>query len=323
MNNTKSHHFAQLNELDLIRVSGVDSQHFLQNQLTSDINELVPNAGPNLIDQATLSGYCTPQGRMTASFWISRSEISGVDTFNIWISRDIAEKFSKKLKMFVLRSKVTIEHSANKYVIFGAWGNFADLENPLKREQNVAASEISSVTYENQVHHRYLFAMAKNEASDQLDKTSLKDLLFWRFLEVMSGIPRITEATQDKFIPQMINFESLHGIAFQKGCYPGQEIIARTQYRGTIKRRLFVYSISIAGALHLPQPGDEVYDANDLSQPAGMVVLSGFNADTTKFLFQVELKIESSNHPLSIKKDEVFIPLSLELEKLPYTLLNI
>lgn len=324
MNNTKSLNFVKLDDIDLIQVSGVDSLEFLQNQLTSDINELTRPLDIQNISMAKLSGYSTPQGRMIASFWISRSEINGIDTFNLWITKEIAEKFFKKLKMFVLRSKVNIEYIANQYAIFGAWGNHEGKLTFSEQEQILNISEINSVTYENKLHNRYLIAVKKNESSEEFIPSQDENLYFWNFLEVISGIPRITAATQDKFVPQMINFESIHGVAFQKGCYPGQEIIARTQYRGTIKRRLFLYSVLTTlndGFILLP--GDEIYDFEDLNQPAGMIVLSALNEEKTKYYVQIELKIESSNHSLAIKKNDIFIPLSSKLENLPYTFLNI
>lgn len=324
MNNTKSLNFTKLNNIDLIQVSGVDSLEFLQNQLTSDINELTHCEGIQSISMAKLSGYCSPQGRMMASFWISRSEINGVDTFNLWITKDIAEKLFKRLKMFVLRSKVNLEYTANKYLILGAWGDYEGQSPFLEQGQILNISEIQSVTHENKLHNRYLIALKKNEKSEELAPAQDDNLHFWNFLEVISGIPRITEATQDKFVPQMINFESLYGVAFQKGCYPGQEIIARTQYRGTIKRRLFIYSISTKiNDGFIPLPGDEIYDIEDPNQPAGLIVLSALNQEKTKYYVQIELKIESSNHSLAIKKNDALIPLTSKLENLPYTFLNI
>lgn len=324
MNNTKSLHLVKLNDIDLIQVSGVDSQQFLQNQLTTDINELIPSSKVHYPCRAKLSGYCTPQGRMMASFWISRSENNGDDIFNIWISKDIAEKFSKKLKMFVLRSKVFIEYIPNKHDIYAAWGQYEESSTIFEPEQTINISEITGLTFENKFYNRYLIATMKNQILENNISLQDENLTFWNFLEVISGIPRITEATQDKFVPQMINFESLHGVAFQKGCYPGQEIVARTQYRGTIKRRLFIYSIEapIDNDYH-PLPGDEIYDTEDLNQPAGMIVLSTLNSDATKYYIQIEIKIESSNQPLALKKDNLFIKLSSKMEPLPYTFLHI
>lgn len=123
--------------------------------------------------------------------------------------------------------------------------------------------------------------------------------------------------------PQMINFESVHGIGFQKGCYPGQEIIARTQYRGTIKRRLFIYSTNEVLNDYQPLAGDEIYDSKDLNQPAGLIVLSSQNIQKTKFYIQIELKIDSSSNELFAKRNNKYIPLHLHLETLPYNLLNI
>jgi tRNA-modifying protein YgfZ len=89
----------------------------------------------------------------------------------------------------------------------------------------------------------------------------------WRWLEVSSGVPRISAATSEQFVPQMVNFELVGGVDFQKGCYPGQEVVARSQYRGTLKRRMHLFATSGSAA-----PGQEIFHSGDGSQPAGMVV---------------------------------------------------
>ena len=96
------------------------------------------------------------------------------------------------------------------------------------------------------------------------------DAAAWRWLEVRSGVPRIVAATAEQFVPQMVNLELVGGVNFQKGCYPGQEVVARSQYRGTLKRRAF----AVGGAAAM-QPGQEIFHGADPGQPAGMVVLAG------------------------------------------------
>jgi folate-binding protein YgfZ len=110
----------------------------------------------------------------------------------------------------------------------------------------------------------------------------------------MSAIPRIVAATQDQFVPQMVNFESVYGVDFKKGCYPGQEIVARSQYRGAIKRRLQLAHCPIDQLANAPTgPGSEIFHADDAGQPAGMVVLSAPSiANTRRMDFQIEIKTE-------------------------------
>jgi folate-binding protein YgfZ len=107
----------------------------------------------------------------------------------------------------------------------------------------------------------------------------------WRWLEVMSGTPRVVAATAEQFVPQMVNLELVGGVNFKKGCYPGQEVVARSQYRGTLKRRA-----TIVEGDALLQPGQEIFHSGDPGQPAGMVVLGGSLA-AHRHAALVELKI--------------------------------
>jgi folate-binding protein YgfZ len=139
----------------------------------------------------------------------------------------------------------------------------------------------------------------------------------------MSAIPRIVAATQDQFVPQMVNFESVYGIDFKKGCYPGQEIVARSQYRGAIKRRLQLAHCPIDQLANAPTgPGSEIFHADDSGQPAGMVVLSAPSiANTRRIDFQIEIKTElQAGGTFHLGKPEGPI---LMLDQLPYPLIEI
>jgi folate-binding protein YgfZ len=310
-----SKNLINLGDLDLIRVTGIDSFQFLQSQLTADLKKIsLESVWPT---QTILSGFCSPQGRLLASFWVSRDEIGGEDHFYLWISKDVAENFVKRLKMFVLRSKVLIDYQPNRYKIFGFLGHPAELSELLQDQSHVTTAHIPDVFLNNKIFNRTLIAILSDQSTELINIP----LNFWMLLEVLSGIPRITDATKDHFVPQMINFESLNGVGFQKGCYPGQEIIARSQYRGTIKRRLYIYSSSnLAQPL---RPGEEIYDANDLTQPAGMVVLSAFNDLDSKTYFQVSIKTDSAHNVLVINNEGKYIDLIVAPQQLPYELLVI
>jgi folate-binding protein YgfZ len=106
----------------------------------------------------------------------------------------------------------------------------------------------------------------------------------WAWLEVTSGIARIVDATVERFVPQMVNFELVGGVNFQKGCYPGQEVVARSQYRGIVKRRAFVFEADAAA-----QPGQEVFHSGDAEQPAGMVINAASLAGAHRALVEVKL----------------------------------
>jgi hypothetical protein len=173
----------------------------------------------------------------------------------------------------------------------------------------------------NQTYQRTLIAQRKSETNtSSVDESAL---LQWNSLEVFSAIPRIVLATQEQFVPQMINFESVAGVDFKKGCYPGQEIVARSQYRGEVKRRLQLAHTEFSDtALDFAKPGVELFHESDAAQPCGMVVLAAPNPGNDKRIdLQVECKLDaleagkihlgSSNGPV------------LQIDTLPYPLLEI
>ena len=145
----------------------------------------------------------------------------------------------------------------------------------------------------------------------------------WNSLEVLSAIPRIVLATQEQFVPQMINFESVFGVDFKKGCYPGQEIVARSQYRGAVKRRLQLVHLSEDQALlENCKPGIEIFQSGDPAQPAGMVVLAAPNLfDSNRVDLQVECKLDAlEGGKIHLANSEGPV---LKIDLLPYPLLEI
>jgi tRNA-modifying protein YgfZ len=177
------------------------------------------------------------------------------------------------------------------------------------------------VLAQGQSFQRTLIAQKKvGPTPSSIDQTSLDQ---WNSLEVLSAIPRIVLATQEQFVPQMINFESVAGVDFKKGCYPGQEIVARSQYRGAVKRRLQLVHIDTSvTALELSKPGVELFLEGDASQPCGMVVLATPNAtNSARIDLQVECKLDALEigaiH-LGANDGPVLIP-----DSLPYPLLEI
>jgi folate-binding protein YgfZ len=218
----------RLNRYGLLAVTGADARDFLHAQLTNDIAKLPA-------DKAALAGWCTAKGRLLASLLV----IPSPDGFLLQLARDIAASTAKRLSMYVLRSKVKITDESDKLAQLGVWasdGNVPDVawEGPNVR---VRVSE-----------NRFL------HIGPGLSGPCNKSEEAWVLEEIRAGRPLITAATQDKFVPQMVNFEKLGAIDFQKGCYPGQEIVARAQYRGEVKRRLV--HVHAPGGTQL-EPGQE------------------------------------------------------------------
>ena len=213
---------ARLGRYGLLSVSGDDARDFLHAQLTSDIQGLAA-------DRAALAGWCSAQGRLLATFLV----IPAAQGFLLQLARDLAPAVARRLRMFVLRSKVKIADESDAWTQHGIWD--ADFQQPdVAWKDGVATVRVGE--------RRYIQLGSKEQPN-----ASEED---WILHEIRAGRPFISSATQDKFVPQMVNLEKLGGVDFHKGCYPGQEIVARAQYRGQVKRRM----VQMQGAA---RPGDE------------------------------------------------------------------
>ncbi len=267
----------RLSDWGLILAQGPDAASFLNGQLTQDMLHLDDG-------QARLAGYCSPKGRLLATFVALRL---APDMIGLACSADLLATTLKRLSMFVLRAKCKLSDATETWPLFGLAGSTADT----LLAQTVPASDWACARH-GQAHvvrlpavdgqSRYLWIGADVPPLPPLQAD------VWRWLEVRSGIPRVVAATADQFVPQMLNFELLGGVNFKKGCYPGQEVVARSQYRGTIKRRTFLAD----SAVPLPD-GSEVFHGEDPGQPAGMVVLGAHGPDG-HHLALVELKMAAT-----------------------------
>jgi len=246
----------RLADWTLLRASGADAAAFLQAQLTQDVIGL--QAG-----DARLSGYCSAKGRLLASFIVWHMD---ADEFGLLCSADLAAAVRKRLSMFVLRARCQINDASDAWSVFGLAGAAArhaiDELRPWTARKDAASWLIGLPEVE-----RVARCLMVQPSAEPVPALTTLDPQAWRWLEVMSGVPRITAATAEQFVPQMINFELVGGVDFRKGCYPGQEVVARSQYRGTIKRRLHLFATNGS-----PQPGHDVFHSDDAAQPAGMVV---------------------------------------------------
>lgn len=316
---------ANLADWGLIIVEGEDAASFLQNQLTNSVLGLTAVApssiasGPNSV---RLVGYCSPKGRLIASAWLGLfSKEDGDHRFCLFISRDIAPSIAKRLAMFIMRSKVTVTDVSSAWTITGHCTS-ATLDDLETDKVNIQL-QLPDVLTAGVVMRRVLIAQPISADQLPVDAASDDDGILWRSLEIMSAIPRIVAATQDQFVPQMVNFESVYGVDFKKGCYPGQEIVARSQYRGAIKRRLQLAHCPIDLLANAPiAPGSDIFHADDPGQPAGMVVLSAPSiANTRRVDFQIEIKTElqaGGTFHLGAPDGPI-----LMLDRLPYPLISI
>lgn len=252
-----------LSDLALIRAEGPDAAAFLHGQLSQDVLHLGPN-------EARMAAYCSAKGRMQASALMIRPTDE-----QVWLLTDagIQPGWLKRLKMFVLRSKVQLSDGGHALQTWGLAGQVALQalgaagQAPVWSSQPHAGGQLVRLPDVQQVP-RWLWVGSPDETAWLSALPSLAPAS-WSCLEVLSGIARITEPTFDQFVPQMVNFELVGGVNFQKGCYPGQEVVARSQYRGTVKRRAFLAEVD--GPARAAQ---EVFAAADPGQPAGMVILA-------------------------------------------------
>jgi folate-binding protein YgfZ len=256
---------APLTDLGLIRVSGVDSAVFLHNLLTNDISGIKP-------DGARFAGFCTAKGRLLALLLIWREG----DDFLLMLPRDILPVILKKLSMYVLRSKVKLNDTSDEKILLGLSGavlpapTFAQELNGLARFGTGSIDGGQAIRLD---QTRWLLALDPAAATSiwQQLSTSVRPvgLGAWHWLEIAAGQPRVVASTQEAFVPQMLNMElaAVGGVSFSKGCYPGQEIVARTQYLGKVKRRTF--RARLAGAA---TPGTHVYAPETGDQHCGAIV---------------------------------------------------
>lgn len=297
----------------LILVEGPDASSFLQGQLTNSVLGLSPTSSGAIAQgssAARLTGYCTAKGRLLASAWISLHLSPAVTQYALFVSRDIAAVFAKRLTMFVLRSKVTVRDMSEAWSIYGALEPIAQVLPHLPADAIALAMQTPEDT---NPMKRIVFA-------SQMTVDAQANASAWNMAEVVSGIPRIVAATQDQFVPQMVNLESVGGVDFKKGCYPGQEVVARSQYRGAIKRRLFLAKAQTP--IESCPPGTEIFHEEDPGQPAGMVVLSSPNLNNPLWIdIQIECKSELAQSS-KLHLGDASGP-SLELGKLPYSLVEI
>jgi folate-binding protein YgfZ len=245
----------------VIRATGPDAAGFLQGQLTQDVQHLPP-------DGARLAGYCTAKGRLLSTFVVWRG---GADEWLLACSADLLPATLKRLSMFVLRAKCRLVDASAEVALQGLLGPSAVawLGARLPRRPWSSASVDGAAVIrlpDGDGATRLLLAAAAPLALPPLPALQAEA---WDWSEVQSGVPRITAATSELFVPQMVNFELTGGVDFHKGCYPGQEVVARSQYRGTLKRRMHLFDVDQALAA-----GDEVFHDADPAQPAGNVVLA-------------------------------------------------
>lgn len=257
-----------LGQLGVLRVSGDDAAPFLNNMLSNDVNALATG-------KAQHSSFNTAKGRVLATLTVCRRD----EDYLLLLSRDLAAAMQKKLSMYVLRSKVKVEDFSTHLVCLGLSGptaesllqaHFPDIpQEPLSSAQQQDALLLRCGA------HRFLIAAPQQQAMALWDALAAQAKAAgagcWDWLDIRDGLPRVTLPTQEAFVLQMINLDVIGGVSFKKGCYPGQEVVARMHYLGKPKRRMF---LAHAETAEPPQAGAQLFSADVAEQASGEVVLA-------------------------------------------------
>lgn len=259
---------ADLSHLGLISVHGEEAASFLQGQFTGDVRQVDPQ-------HSQLSAYCSPKGRMLASF---RIFMRG-DSYYLCLPRSLVEGTLKRLRMFVLRAKATLEDASDSLVRIGFSGPKAEAQLadylgaiPQQLDEVVQTQELSVIRIPGP-HPRFEI---HGEVEPMKKLWTVLDVRGapvgrgpWELLDIRAALPTVYEQTADAFVPQMTNLQILGGVNFKKGCYTGQEVVARMQYLGKLKRRMYRARVETE---ERPQPGDALFTADSSGQSAGKVV---------------------------------------------------
>ncbi len=306
---------SDLSHYGLIAVHGEDAQTFLANQFTNDINQVSPAL-------AQLNGYCTPKGRLFAIFCVF---LRG-DTYYLQLPRELVQPVIDRLRMFILNAQVTLEDASDSLVCIGV--SSPDLTDQLSKQKTISTPQknyyCTNTDKLNIIRLPGLFprCLIIGESNDIKPVWNIFNVDAapvgtdaWDLIDIISGIPTITTATQELFIPQMINLDLINGISFKKGCYPGQEIVARTHYRGKLKRRMALFHAS-AEPSPLPGSGIILQEKESEERKVGTIVTAKPSAEGGYLLLAV-VEISSTNTSTNLQDEQGNL---IKLRILPYTI---
>ncbi|OYU11618.1 MAG: folate-binding protein YgfZ [Comamonadaceae bacterium PBBC1] len=305
--NTVLNGTSALPHLGVIQAQGEDAANFLHNQLSNDVL-LLP------VGQARLAAFCSAKGRMQASFILVKT---APDTVLLVLSLDLLAQTLKRLSMFVLRAKVKMSDATGQWQLRGLLGDSSrNLVGGAAPWQTLAQDMAHTVALYPAVlgDTKIPRALWIAPAGHALPAGADVPTEIWSWAEVMSGVTLVSQPVFEAFVPQMMNYESVGGVNFKKGCYPGQEVVARSQFRGTLKRRTALVHSPVALTA-----GQDVFTPTDPEQPCATVVLSAARPDGQGFDALVSGTLESQQTGWRAGSTDGE---ALELLSLPYPLLE-
>ena len=272
-----------LTDWGVLQVQGDDATTFLQGQLTNDV-ALMP------VGQARLSGYCSAKGRLLASFVVLKRE---ANAYHLLMARDLLAATQKRLQMFVMRAKCQLQDVSDQWRLTGITGAESLVDMPdwaCQAADDGWILRLPSAEVKQAIWIQLATAADPEQPSEMADG--------WAFHRALSGVAMVTQATTEHFVPQMINYESVDGVSFKKGCYPGQEVVARSQFRGAIKRRAAVYTLADPNQQQVVEPGMPVFTAGPDGEECGVVAAAGFLAG--QWALTVSLQTAVAEHAVAL-----------------------
>lgn len=312
---------SNLSDRGLIEIHGEDAETFLQNQLTNDIRKVSEQTHQP-------SAWCNPKGRIISNFRIFKRG----DSYFLAVAEDLLEHVIKKLRMYVMMSKVTIEDATESLIHFGFAGELAEQELqevldldckkdkaacqpvPKNPDQTLQYKTLSILRLPGTVPRFEVFGEL-SDAKKLWEHCNVKAAPVssdgWHYLNILAGLPVITQASSEKWIPQMVNYIAIDGVDFKKGCYPGQEVVARLNYLGKTKRRMYHIQINMD-----TPPASNAAIASDSDDDAGKILNAVINPEGKVEALAI-IKIAEADKPLHLADNK---EATVEMLELPYSL---
>ncbi|MGZ5051216.1 MAG: CAF17-like 4Fe-4S cluster assembly/insertion protein YgfZ [Methylobacter sp.] len=269
--------------LGVLSVAGSDAANFLQGQVTCNVKDITDGL-------PSLGAMCNPKGRAITTFLL----VKNGDGFLMILPRVLLAPVQKKLQMYVLRSKVTLTDSSDELCLIGLADGAVEPGEAQSYRFGVSRQQNITVEFGN----RSLIIATPDDAQ-ALWQDSVREgfeaasSVQWRYLDVTAGLPWLDTETSEEFVPQMLNLDLLNGISFNKGCYTGQEIVARTHYLGKTKRKMFVAECDTSA---LPSANDSVVD-DKTGQNIGKVLCAQHGGNACRMLVVLQVADEESYDP--------------------------
>ena len=288
----------QLDDLASLQVTGNDATKFLHAQFTNDLENLP-------VDSWQYSSYCTPKGRLLAFMTIARLDNN---EYLLILPKKVSESILSRLRMFVMRDDVSISSQQEETVITGLVGPAniltdagLDVAGDAGKLSNKNSHCILTLDAET---NRYLCISEKGSLDTSSFATA--DSAYWTLLDIQAGIPAILSETQEAYVPQMVNLDLIGAVNFKKGCYPGQEIVARVHYLGKIKQRMYVLT---SESKEMAKPADKIFVNGMPDKPAGTIVQAAKNesAQLLQAVLQTKAVDENADFRLAAEDGEKIV----------------